>query len=341
VADVAGRARTIDVAGRWILPGLIDAHVHENAVADGRAALDRGATTVRSGSSNFYQDIGIRALAPWAPGVVPRMKAAGTFVTPNLGDTILGDPALAPLAAETGGVRSPQALRYLTRVNLDRGVDFIKTRVNERAGLPDQDPRVQVYGFEQVSAIVAEARKRGAGVMCHSYSEKAIDDAVRAGITSLEHGVFVSEQTLHRMRAQGTFFTPTMSAIAGLKDSADPILKQRGEEFFPILQQAVRHAFELGVPVVAGTDSFGLDVDPIGGEVRHVHEAGLPTLDAIRTATTGAAQLLGLDGVVGRLAAGFAADVIAVDGSPLDDIGALERIRLVVSGGAVATEALG
>lgn len=336
VAAVSGRARTIDAGGRWILPGLVDVHVHENTVADGRGAVVLGATTVRSGSSNFYQDVGIRALAPWLPGAVPRMKAAGTFVTPDLGDTILGDPALAPLAAESGGVRRPEALRYLTKVNLDRGVDVIKTRVNERAGVPEQDPLVQVYGFEQIRAIVTEAGKRGVGVMCHSYSEQAIDDAVRAGIQSLEHGVFVSERTLERMRRQGTFFTPTMSAIAGLKASPNPILRQRGEEYFPVLQAAVRRAAELGVPVVAGTDSFGSPVRPIGGEVRHIHEAGLSTLNAIRSATTGAARLLGLERSVGRLARGFAADLIVVNGSPLDDITALERLHLVVGGGAVA-----
>ncbi|MFF0341507.1 amidohydrolase family protein [Kribbella sp. NPDC004875] len=334
VAEVNGRARVIDVEGRWVLPGLIDVHVHENAVADARAALIRGATTVRSGTSDFYQDIGLRALGPWAPGVVPRMKASGTFVTPDLGTTILGDPALAPLA---GGVRTPEELRYLTSVNLDRGVDWVKTRVNERAGVPEQDPLTQVYDYEQIRAIVTEARKRGVGVMCHSYSEQAIDDAVRAGIKTLEHGVFVSERTLERMARQGTHFTPTMSAIGGMRDSSNPILKQRGEQFFPVLQAAVRRAVELGVTVVAGTDSFGLDVDPIGGEVRLLHEAGLSALDAIRAATTSAARLLGLESSVGRLARGYAADLITLDGNPLENPSALEQPHLVIAGGAIVT----
>ncbi|HZX03087.1 amidohydrolase family protein [Kribbella sp.] len=330
VAAVGGQP--IDAGGRWILPGLVDVHVHENAVADAHAALVLGATTVRSGTSDFYQDVGLRALGPWAPGVVPRMRATGTFVTPDLGTTIIGDPALAPLA---GGVRTPPELRYLTSVNLDRGVDWVKTRVNPRAGIPEQDPLVQVYDYEQIRAIVTEAGRRGVGVMCHSYSEQAIDDAVRAGIRTLEHGVFVGERTLVRMARQHTYFTPTMSAINGLKDSPNPILKQRGEQFFPVLQAAVRRAAELGVPVVAGTDSFGLAVDPIGGEVRLLHEAGMTALDAIRAATTGAARLLGLGHTVGRLAPGYAADLILVDGSPLDDPAVLERPHLVISNGTV------
>ncbi|MGW6196845.1 amidohydrolase family protein [Kribbella sp. NPDC055110] len=333
-AVAAVNGRVIDAEGRWVLPGLVDVHVHENAVADAHAALVRGATTVRSGTSDFYQDIGLRALGPWSPGAVPRMKATGTFVTPNLGNTILGDPALAPLA---GGVRTADELRYLTSVNLDRGVDWIKTRVNERAGVPEQDPLVQVYDYDQVRAIVTTARKRGVGVMCHSYSEQAIDDAVRAGIKTLEHGVFVGERTMERMARQGTYFTPTMSAINGLKDSPNPILKERGEQFFPVLQAAVRRAFELGVHVVAGTDSFGLNVAPIGGEVRLLHEAGLSALNAIRAATTGAARLLGLEQTVGRLARGYAADLILVNESPLENPGTLETPHLVISNGTVVS----
>ncbi|MFD7160649.1 amidohydrolase family protein [Kribbella sp. NPDC059898] len=331
-AVAVANGQVIDAGGRWILPGLVDVHVHENAVADAHAALVLGATTVRSGTSDFYQDIGLRALGPWAPGVVPRMRATGTFITPDLGTTIIGDPALAPLA---GGVRTPQELRYMTSVNLDRGVDWVKTRVNPRAGIPDQDPLVQVYDYEQIRAIVTEAGRRGVGVMCHSYSEKAIDDAVRAGIRTLEHGVFVGERTLVRMARQNTYFTPTMSAINGLKDSPNPILKQRGEQFFPVLQSAVRRAAELGVNVVAGTDSFGLAVDPIGGEVRLLHEAGMSALDAIRAATTGAARLLGLQNTVGRLARGYAADLILVDGSPLDTPAVLEKPHLVIANGTV------
>ncbi|MGX1955005.1 amidohydrolase family protein [Streptomyces sp. CB02115] len=319
--------------GQWILPGLVDAHIHLNTAAEARDAVLKGATSARSGSTNFYQDVAVRELARQAPERAPRLRAAGIFVTPDLGDTILADPDLAPLARLREGVRSTEALRRVVAVNLARGADTIKTRVNERAGLPEQDPLVQVYDHEQLSTIVAAARRGGKGVLCHSYSEKGCHDAVTAGIRSLEHGAFVGERTLREMRRRGTYFTPTLTAIAGLAESSDPVLAERGRTYLPVLKRAVLAAHELGVPLAAGTDSSGGTVDPIGREVELMHAAGLPALDAIRTATTGAAKLLGFDGTAGRLARGFAGDVLVVDGDPLADLGVLSRPARVVRAG--------
>ncbi|RZE08214.1 amidohydrolase [Streptomyces albidoflavus] len=319
--------------GRWVLPGLVDAHIHLNTAAEARDAVRNGATSARSGSTNFFQDIAVRELARQVPEQAPRLRAAGVFVTPDLGDTLLADPELAPLARLRDGVRSPEALRRVVEVNLARGADTVKTRVNERAGLPEQDPLTQVYDHEQLSAIVAAARRGGKGVLCHSYSEKGCHDAVTAGIRSLEHGAFVGERTLHEMRRRGTYFTPTLTAIAGLADSPDPVLAERGRTYLPVLKRAVLAAHELGVPLAAGTDSSGGAVDPVGGEVVLMHAAGLPALDALRTATTGAAQLLGLGSTVGRLARGYAGDVLVVDGDPLADPGVLTRPAHVVRAG--------
>lgn len=334
--DVPEGFEVLDAHGRWILPGLVDAHIHLNTAAEARDAVLRGATSARSGSTNFFQDIAVRELARRVPEQAPRLRAAGVFVTPDLGDTILADPDLTPLAGLRDGVRSPEALRRVVEVNLARGADVIKTRVNERAGLPEQDPLAQVYDREQLSAVVAAARRGGKGVLCHSYSEKGCDDAVMAGIRSLEHGVFVGERTLHEMRRRGTYFTPTLTAIAGLAESSDPVLAERGRQYLPVLKRAVLAAHELGVPLAAGTDSSGGKVKPIGREVELMRAAGLSALDAIRTATTGAAKLLGVDRTVGRLARGFAGDVLLVDGDPLSDVTVLKTpVRVVRSGIAV------
>ncbi|MDO9377390.1 MAG: amidohydrolase family protein [Nocardioidaceae bacterium] len=337
VRSVQGSARTISATGRWVLPGLVDAHVHVNALADAAAVLRAGATTVRSGSSNFYQDVALRPLATWAPGRAPRMRAAGVFVSPDLGDTVLADPDLAPLAGLRGGVRSASDLRYLTRVNRSRGVDVVKTRANPRAGLAEQDPTELVYDREQIAAVVSAAGP--ADVLCHAYSERGIDGAVRAGVRSIEHGVYVGESTLEQMRRRGTYFTPTMAAVTGLSGSPDPVLAARGREYTPVLQAAVRAAHERGVTVVAGTDSFGTDVDPIGTEFRLLVEAGLPHLAALRAATTNAARLLRWSDRVGRLRQGFQADVVVADADPLVDATALEQLSVVVAQGAVVREA--
>lgn len=338
LAEVGDTATRIDVQGAWLLPGLVDVHVHVNALADASGVLQAGATTVRSGSSSFYQDIALRSLPEWAPGTAPRMRAAGLFVSPQLGDSVLADPALAPLAALPDGVREVSDLRYLTRVNVSRGVDVVKTRANPRAGLAEQDPLELVYDAEQLSAVVSEAAKGGAHVLCHAYSAEGCDGAVRAGVRSLEHGVFVSEGTLATMARRRTAFTPTLAAIQGMIGSADPVLDRRGREYFPVLQAAVRAAHAMGVPVVAGTDTFGTSTTPVGGEIRRLTEAGVPALDALRGATTTAAWLLGMADRVGRLRRGYAADVIAVDGDPLADPSACERVRLVVAQGVVARD---
>ncbi|NBE53256.1 amidohydrolase family protein [Streptomyces boluensis] len=323
----------LDAHGSWILPGLVEAHIHLNTAAEAREAVLKGATSARSGSTNFYQDIAVRELARQAPQLAPRLRAAGVFVTPDLGDTILADPDLTPLAKLKDGVRSPEALRRVVEVNLARGADVVKTRVNERAGLPEQNPLAQVYDREQLSAIVGAARRGGKGVLCHSYSEKGCHDAVMAGVRSVEHGAFIGEHTLREMKRRGTYFTPTLSAMAGMVGSSDPILAERGRTFLAAAKKRALAAHEMGVPLAAGTDSSGGEIDPIGREVELMREAGLPALDAIRTATTNAAKLLGLEGTAGRLARGFAGDVVIVDGDPLADVRVLKAPKRVVRSG--------
>ncbi|MEV7132527.1 amidohydrolase family protein [Arthrobacter sp. NPDC093128] len=338
VAAVAGRAQVLNASGRWVLPGLIDVHVHANAFADARAILQGGATSVRSGSSSYYQDVALAALPDWAPGVSPRMLPAGLFISPELGDSLLADPDLAPLATLSGGVKEVTDLAYLTRVNLKRGAEVIKTRANPRAGLPEQDPRELVYNYEQLSAVVKAAK--GAGVLCHAYSAEGIDGAVRAGVRSIEHGVFVTERTIAEMARRGTYFTPTMDAITSMAASTNPILAARGKEYTPILQAAVRAAQDAGVTIVAGTDSFGTDVTPIGTEARLLAEAGLSPLEALRSATVHAARLLGWSETAGRLVRGSFADAIVVDADPLADASALEKVSVVVAQGAIVRNGL-
>ncbi|WP_309080855.1 amidohydrolase family protein [Zhihengliuella sp.] len=333
VADVAGRADVVDATGRFVLPGLVDAHVHANALEDARLILHHGATTVRSGSSSFYQDIALAALPEWAPGLSPRMHPAGLFVSPELGDSVLADPELAPLAALTDGVREEKALAHLTGVNRKRGATVIKTRANPRAGLPEQDPLELVYGEEQLAAIVRAAK--GAGVLCHSYSAEGIAGAVRAGVRSIEHGVFVNDATLADMASRGTYFTPTLAGIASMRGSSDPVLAERGRQYTPVLREAVRAAAEAGVGVVAGTDSFGTDVTPIGTEARALADAGLPAPEALRSVTTRPAALLGVEREVGRLVKGAVADVVLLDSDPLASAAALEQVSAVIAQGRV------
>ncbi len=330
-------AKTLDVHGTWVLPGLIDAHIHLSTAAEARDAVRAGVTSARSGSTNFYQDIAVRELARQVPAQAPRLKAAGVFVTPDLGDTVLADPDLTPLARLRDGARSAEALRRVVEVNLALGADVVKTRVNERAGLPDQDPLTQVYSREQLSEVVAAARRGGKGVLCHSYSEKGCHDAVTAGVLSLEHGAFVGERTLHEMRRRGTYFTPTLTAIAGLAESPDPVLAERGRTYLPVLKRAVVAAHELGVELAAGTDSSGGKVLPVGREVELMREAGLPAAlrDPHGHDRRGAAARRGTHRRPARTRV-RRADLIVVDGDPLADVSVLKTpVRVVRAGLAV------
>jgi imidazolonepropionase-like amidohydrolase len=340
----ASGGRVIDVGGAFVLPGLIDAHVHAATVAAARLALSRGATTVRSASTAFFQDVGLQALAEYGGLGVPRVLPAGLFVTPNLGDSVLADPALAPLAALPDGVRSPEAMAFLTRVNIARGAEVIKTRSTERAGLPEQDPRVQVYDERQIRAVVDAARRLPGGVLCHGHGDEGIRDSVRAGVRSVEHGTFASAATLDEMRARRTFLTPTISAVIDLAEPGgeytDPRLVDRGREMLVALKATLLAAFERGIPIAAGTDTAytPASLSSVVTEIKLLGQLGLPKLDALRAATTVNAALLAREREIGRLRPGYAADAVVVGANPLDDLAALDDIRLIVASGWIARE---
>ncbi|MDR4534427.1 amidohydrolase family protein [Glutamicibacter sp. PS] len=334
VASYSANATRIDAQGKFILPGFVDAHVHAQAFEDAALILSHGATTVRSGSTSFYQDIALAKVPNYAPGLTPRMHAAGLFVSPDQSDSILADPDLAPLAAHRHAITDPKDLAYLTGVNIARGATVIKTRANPRAGLAEQDPLELVYDREQLASIVHAAK--GAGVLCHSYSAEGIAGAVAAGVKSIEHGVFMDEQTMVRMAQQGTYFTPTLYGIAGMANSSDPVLAERGREYGPVLAEAARAANELGVTVIGGTDSFGTDVTPVGAEAKALADAGLGTLKALQSITTAPAKLLGVDTRgVGRLVRRGVADVVLLGSNPLESAAALVDVHTVVAQGAI------
>jgi imidazolonepropionase-like amidohydrolase len=340
----ASGGRVIDIGGAFVLPGLIDAHVHAATVAAGKLALQRGATTVRSASTAFFQDVGLEAMGEVGGLGIPRVLPAGLFVTPNLGDSILADPALAPLALLPDGVRRPEDMAFLTRVNIARGAQVIKTRSTERAGLPEQDPRVQVYDARQIGAVVDAARKLPGGVLCHGHGDEGVRDSVIAGVRSVEHGTFATATTLDLMRRRGTFLTPTVSAVIDLAEPGgeytDPALVQRGRDMLVALKATVQAAFARGIPIAAGTDTSytPASLSSVVTEIKGLAGLGLPKLAALRAAMTINAALLARDREIGRLRPGYAADAVVVGANPLDDLAALDDIRLIVAGGWIARE---
>ena len=333
-----GAVRVIDLAGRWVAPGLIDAHTHIATLANAKRALFSGVTTVRSASVPAFQDVAMREQARAGQILAPDVLAAGVFVTPTLGETVLADKRLGALA---GGVTTQEQLRALVRVNLDRGVDWIKTRGTERAGLPDTDPRKQVYDQAELRAIVEEAATKGIPVMAHAHGDEGAYAAVAAGAKSIEHGTFLSDSTLRLMKQKGAWFVPTLSTVVDLArpggDYDDPVLTLRGEYMLPRLEQTIRNAHALGVRIAAGADTdYGAEsLTRISHEVMRFRALGLSPVEALATATSGAAELLGIGARTGRVVEGYEADLIVLEGNPLEDASVLQDVLIVITDGRV------
>ena len=336
-------AQVIDLAGRWVAPGMIDAHTHIATLANARRALFSGVTTVRSASVPAYQDVEMREMARAGQIVAPDFLATGVFVTPNLGETILADARLGALA---GGVNTPAELRALVRVNLDHGVDWIKTRGTERAGLPDTDPRKQVYDEAQLRVIVEEAATRGIPVMAHAHGDEGAYAAVAAGVRSIEHGTYLSDSTLRLMKQKGTWLVPTLSTMVDLTqpggDYDDPVLQLRGQHMRPRIEDTIRRAHAIGIRMATGADTdYGPEgVTRIAHEVMRFHDLGLSTVESLASATSGAAELLGIASRTGRVAPGLEADLIVLDGNPLDDPAWLQDVLIVITNGRVVLNRL-
>jgi imidazolonepropionase-like amidohydrolase len=338
-------ATIVDARGRTILPGLIDAHAHISDVAAARVALLSGVTTARSAGVPMFADVALREMVKGGYLAGPDILAAGVHLQPRFESPsdILSDPRLFEFVA---GLKTPEQIRRATQVNLDHGVDVIKTSATDRAGLPDTDPRHYLFDENQLRAIVEVAARRGVPVETHAHGDEGAANAVRAGVRSIEHGTFLSEATLRMMKDQNVWFVPTYSAMVDISDAGgdydDPGLQIRGRFMLPQLQYTVRLAQKVGVRFATGADTeySRRSVARIGGEIAHLVEAGLSPLAAIQAATTSGAELLGIGAKTGSVEPNMEADLIAVDGDPLERIWVVQNPLLVMSNGQIVLNAL-
>ena len=334
--DIPAGYEIVDLEGNYLMPGLFDVHTHISTLAEAARALESGVTTVRSSSVAAYQDVSLRELvrAGAIPG--PDVVAAGVYVTPNLGETVLADPRLHALA---GGVDTDAELQMLVDINADRGVDVIKTRGTQRAGLPDTDPRQQVYSEHQLRVVVERAASHGLPVQVHAHGDEGARAAVLAGARSIEHGTYLSDETLRLMKERGTWFVPTWVTMNEMNEEQyGYVLRLRGKHMVPQLERAIRAAYEMGVPIATGADNNydEKSINRISGEVERFTELGMSNFDALQTATVGAADLLRIADRTGRIAVGYEADLIVVPANPLQHVEALQDILLVMSNGRMA-----
>jgi imidazolonepropionase-like amidohydrolase len=333
-----------DLQGKYLLPGFIDSHVHIGSLAQAKKALFSGITTARSMGVSGYHDLGLRELKKQGAIDVPEVLAAGYHVRPRPSeDLFLVEPSLGDLFS---GVKGAAAYRRVTAANLERGVDWIKITSTERAGLPDTDPRKQTMTREEIAAIVDEAGKRGVPVASHAHGDEGGRAAVEAGVRSIEHGTYLSEETLRLMKEKGTFLAPTVAVVADLMapggDYDDPILQVRGRHMMPRVRETVATARRLGVKVVAATDTgFGAESTlTLQHEIEMLTQCGLSPVEAIQAATSVPAELLGISGRTGSIQKGYEADLIVVDRNPLEDVRHLQDVLLVVNDGKVVLNRL-
>ena len=336
--------KTVDLAGRTLLPGLMDAHTHIANLASAKRALDSGVTTVRSSGVSLFVDVSLRDLAKSGAIAGPDVLAAGYHVRDRLAEeAFFSDPSLADLM---GGVRTIADISRVVRMNLAHGVDWIKINATERAGTPDTDPRKQMWNEAEIRAIVEEAALKGVRVQAHAHGAEGALAAVKAGVASIEHGTYLTDEALDIMKQKGIALVPTYSTVIDLAEPGGdydmPALILRGQAMLPRLADVIQKAYRKGVLIVAGGDTtYGPNsITRISHEVANFVKLGMTPIDAIRAATVNAATLFRMDKTVGAIETGLEADILVVAENPLVDPGTLQDPLLVVSNGRVVLDRL-
>jgi imidazolonepropionase-like amidohydrolase len=343
------RAGAIDLRGRFLLPGFIDAHTHIEDPASARRALLSGVTTARVLGDAYLKAMATRDLIRQGSVQGPQMLVSGGIIRPVLGEPfILGFPQFGRFLEQP--LQGADNVAEVVRAVIARGADVIKVGASERAGRADTDPRRPELSFEEIQAAVREATKAGLFVAAHAHDRRGANAAVRAGVRSIEHGTWIDDETLALMKQKGTFFVPTLAIMSPLGDprgdEADAVaLQLRTLAMMRPLRDAVRKARALGVTLAAGTDGSYGDGDD-SARVRPAHEiaeligCGLTPIEAIAAATGNSARLLGIAQRTGTIAPGLEADLVVYDRDPRLDPTTLFEPMLIVNDGVIVLDRL-
>ena len=362
-------AEVIDARGRTVIPGLIDAHdhlaSHGYALAT-RWGLDEPASTAHLRTARVLADTlamgyttvrdagGLDAGFKLAveQGLIrgPRLVLGLQIISPTggIGDRVSPsghgccgayDPLLPDSVAN-----GPDAVRDVVRRLVRAGADVIKTATTGGASSrPGHGPLDAAFSPVEMEALVTESHALGRRVMCHALGGPGLLTALEADVDSVEHGCYLDEDPtlLNRMAVQGTFFVPTLTVYVYHRESPAPHVRERARALHAHHVASVQRALERGVPIAAGTDAGGHGHPRNALELKYLVEAGLSPMQALRAGTQWAARCLGLDREIGTLEKGRQADLVVVDGNPLDDVTVLldpARIELVLKSGAICAD---
>ena len=360
-------AEVFDLKGLTLLPGLIDVHDHlghnhydlmdrweldaPNSYRHVRTAkvledvLDMGYTAVRDGGG---LDIGFKRAV--SEGLIPgpRLSLSLSLISPTGGLSDIRTPSFhccprpISLSLPSGVADGPTAVRTKVREMCRLGADVIKCASTGGASSRDgHGPLDREFNKDELDALVDEAHKQGRRVMCHALGGPGLRQAVEAGVDSIEHGTYLNKdpELFSIMAGQNIYYVPTLLVYVFHRDNLREEVKIRARRLYNDHIQSVQQAQDAGVKVAAGTDAGGWGHPVNAGELEClVNEAGLDTKQALLAATGIAAQCLGWEKDIGTIEKGKLADLLAVKGDPLKDIGVLkskENIKLVLKGGAV------
>jgi imidazolonepropionase-like amidohydrolase len=351
--ELASGVEVVDLGDATLLPGLIDAHVHLvwSASAEPHEVVEResraltalrcannaerhlrsGVTTVRDVGSTDGLAIDIARAVELGILPGPRVVAAGRAIAMTGGHGWF-------LGREADG---PDAVRRAAREEMKAGATCIKLMASGGVYGHAEEPGSPQLTIEEMRAAVEEAHKGGRKVAAHAYSIEAINNALESGVDSIEHGSFLDRQTAATMRELGAYLVPTMSVYQAMSDKGPELgtpeyIQRKTAEVLEASREAFRLARDNDVPIAAGTDC-GAPGHPHGTlpqELMLMVEAGATPMQALRYGTSAPADLLGLSEEVGTLAPGKQADLLAVDGNPINDIRVLRKVRLVLLSGA-------
>jgi imidazolonepropionase-like amidohydrolase len=339
-AVAATDAAVLDLQHRWLLPGLIDAHVHFRDLASARTALAVGVTTARSLGVDHFADVGIRELHRAGASDVPDVLAAGYHVRRRLADAFFLDFPQRRLLMR--GLSGAADVRVTVRAMAERRADVIKVMMTQRAGLIDTDFRARVLSDEEVEAAVDEAAKAGLPVAAHAHTDDAARAAVRAGARTIEHGTLVSAETLALMRDRGACFAPTLTFWVDMLEPGGEYdhasLATRAREMLPVARAAVAEAIRSRVRVIAASDMRydGVSALRLAHEIGELGRSGMSSIAALQSATSVSAACLGIADRTGAVRPGLEADVIVLDRDPIADLRAVANPVLVVNDGHIA-----